>query len=221
MGFMQRGDSGMPIMAGPDVGGKIVYARAGALYMYSGGKQQQLTTGPKDRADKRDAQPSLSPDGSQLVYVRFDEGFSDLYTLNISSPSNIEAITNHRPDAETGGEGYTATALWAMMPAWSPNGERIAFTSDVRTEYPGLFSIDPDGTAQRKLESLDHSTQAVEHPTWSPDGRKIAVATYLTKGAIGQIWVLDTATDGWTEITDSKDGAYDPAWSPNGEWIAF
>ena len=70
-------------------------------------------------------------------------------------------------------------------------------------------------------EFLDHSTQAVEHPTWSPDGRKIAVATYLTKGAIGQIWVLDTATDKWTEITNSKDGAYDPAWSPNGEWLAF
>jgi Tol biopolymer transport system component len=141
--------------------------------------------------------------------------------LNVANPSQTEAITNHRPDAETGGEGYTQSALWGMQPTWSPDGDRIAFTSDVRTEYPGLFSIDPDGSNQRKLEFLDHSQQAVEYPSYSPDGRKIAVTNYLTKGAIGQIWVLDTATDKWTEITNAKDGAYDAAWSPNGEWLAF
>src|SRR5207247_2223942 len=27
--------------------------------------------------------------------------------------------------------------------------------------------------------------------------------------------------DKWTEVTNSKDGAYDPAWSPDGEWLAF
>ena len=48
MGFMQRGDSGTPSMAGTDVGGKIVYARGGALWMYSGGKEKQLTAGPKE-----------------------------------------------------------------------------------------------------------------------------------------------------------------------------
>jgi TolB protein len=112
-------------------------------------------------------------------------------------------------------------ALWAMQPVWSPNGERIAYISDVRTEYPGLFSIDTNGDAVRKLDHLDHSQQAVEHPSWSPDGEKIAVANYLTRTGKGQIWSLDTIVGKWTELTDSQDGAYDPAWSPDGQWIAF
>src|SRR5690349_18830518 len=67
------------VAAGPDMGGKIAYARGGALYIYTGGEQRQLTAGPKDRQDKRDAMPSFSPDGKELVYTRIDEGFSDLY----------------------------------------------------------------------------------------------------------------------------------------------
>ena len=222
MSFMGRDRNALQgIAASPDVGGKIAYARSGSIWLYQGGKAQQLTAGPKDPRDKHDVQPSLSPDGTQLVYVRLDEGYSDLYKLTLGASATPEALTDHRPQAETGGQGYASAALWSLFPAWSPNGQRIAFTSDVRTEYPGLFSMSADGGEARKLEYLDHSQQTVEHPAWSPDGRKIAVANYLTKGSIAQVWVLDTATDKWIELTDAKDGAYDPAWSPDGEWVAF
>lgn len=223
LSYLQRGNVGVMSSgaSSPDVGGKIAYASAGSIWVYHNGKPQQLTKGPHDRQDKRDAQPSISPDGMQIVYARFDEGFSDLYKLDIADPGNPVALTKNRPLADTGSQDYTASALWSMQPAWSPNGERIAYTSDVHTEYPGLFSMDPAGDNTRKLEHLDHSTQAVEHPTWSPDGTKIAVANYLTRNAKGQIWSLDTETGRWIELTDSKDGAYDPAWSPDGEWMAF
>ncbi len=218
------------VSAGPDMGGKIAFARGGAIWIYEGGNQRQLTEGPKDRLDKHDVTPSFSPDGTQIVYSRVDEGFSDLYKLDIAAPSSPVAITNNRPNVDVGQvevpgvkEGYNKLALWASYPAWSPSDRQIAFTSDVGTEYPNLRTIGPDGGKTTKLAGgIDFSQQTVEHPSWSPDGRKIAVANYSgTDRGIGQIWVYSLATERWTAITEAKEGAYDSAWSPDGQWIAF
>lgn len=232
LGGVQRGanaDTRMASLnAGPNVGGKLAYTVGGAIWLYNGGDQRQLTKGPADKQDKRDAMPAFSPDGSQLVYTRFDEGYSDLYKLDVSSPAGTRALTDHRPNAEVGAvdpngrNGWSDQALWALYPTFSPDGSNIAYTTDIGIEYPGLFLMGPNGQHERRISWLDHSKQTVEHPTWSPAGDKIAVANYVdTKDGIGQIWVLNLDAGKWTPITESKGGAYDPAWSPDGEWIAF
>jgi Tol biopolymer transport system component len=56
-------------------------------------------------------------------------------------------------------------------PAWSPRGDRIAFTSerDSVADYD-IFSIGPDGTGLRRLTSAAGNDS---HPAWSPDGQWI------------------------------------------------
>ena len=217
---------------GADVGGNIAYARAGAIWVYSGGQSKQLTAGPKDAQDKRDAFPAFSPDGTQIVYTRIDEGFSDLYKLSLDNPKDITELTDNRPTVPVGQveepgvtDGYNTLALWADYPAWSPNGEEIAFTSDVGTEYPNLRIIKLDQSTKTDGEKLagglDFSVQTVEHLSWSPTGKKIAASNYVTDGRVGQIWSYDIEGEKWIALTNSKDGAYDPAWSPDGQWIAF
>ena len=214
-------------LLGPQIDGKIAYVNKGSIWLYSGNTSRRLTAGPQDPLDKRDAQPAFSPDGSQLVYVRFDEGFSDLYKLDINDPTDPTPLTDHRPNVEVGQaggpniSGYNELALWALYPAWSPDGQDIAFTSDRGTEYPGLYSMDPDGEKVTSLETLNHGIQTVERPSWSPTGTRLAITNYVTDNGKGQIWMRDLVAGKWIEITNAPEGAYDPAWSPDGEWIAF
>lgn len=217
------------VSSAADIRGKIAYTKGGAIWVYTGGKEVQLTNGPADALDKRDAAPSISPDGTEIAYIRFDEGFSDLYTLDIDDPDDPTALTDYRPRGVDTGDlaqgnqpGYADQALWALYPAWSPDGTQIAWTHDRGIEYPGLFLIDADGDNPERTSFLDHSTQAIEHVSWSPDGTQIAASNYVgTPGGTGQIWVLTLETGRWLDYTSAKDGAYDPAWSPDGEWIAF
>ncbi len=227
-GLLQRGPNRIAApLLGPQIDGKIAYVNKGSIWLYSGDRPRQLTAGPEDDLDKRDAHPSFSPDGTQLVYARFDEGFSDLYKLDIDNPDSPTQLTDHRPNVEVGQaggpgiNGYNEIALWALYPAWSPDGQQIAYTSDIGTEYPGLFSIGPDGENISKLGILNHGIQTVDRPSWSPTGTRLTLTNYVTDNGKGQIWVRDIVGGRWIEITNAEDGAYDPAWSPDGEWIAF
>jgi TolB protein len=67
------------------------------------------------------------------------------------------------------GKVSTLTSDWDNFPAWSPRGDRIAFTS-VRTGDVEVYTIRPDGSG---LRQLTHDLSNNGHPTWSPDGRSI------------------------------------------------
>jgi Tol biopolymer transport system component len=89
---------------------------------------------------------------------------------------------------------------------------RIAFT---RGDHVWLMHA--DGSAQRRL------TRG-RHPTWSPDGSKIAFITARRQGSSTQIWVI--GADGrdlrrLTKLVQPYDKHSSPVWSPDGKTIAF
>lgn len=95
-------------------------------------------------------------------------------------------------------------------PAWSPDGEWIAFMhGDTIPEKRGLYLISPAGNAIKQI-----GQGIFENLSWSPDGQWIA----FSRNA--QIWKMKTNGDSLEQLTFEGRNFF-PTWSPDGQWIAF
>ncbi|MFF3852940.1 VWA domain-containing protein [Micromonospora sp. NPDC002575] len=101
-------------------------------------------------------------------------------------------------------------------PALSPDGRRVAFTSD-RAGNADIWLVDVDGTGLRRL--TDHPAED-SWPTWSPDGTRIAYGSTRADPA-GDVWVVPVAGGDPVRVTDGPAAEGQPAWSPDGRRLAF
>jgi TolB protein len=60
-----------------------------------------------------------------------------------------------------------------MRPAWSPDGKRLAFTSNRDGNYE-IYLVNADGSGLRRLT---HNPERDDYPAWHPDGRHLAVVS--------------------------------------------
>ena len=102
-----------------------------------------------------------------------------------------------------------------LLPAWSPDGSRVAFTSQ-RTGDNEILVMGDDGTAQVNL--TNHPGQD-RHATWSPDGGRIAFGS--NREGQFDIWVMNADGSGVTNLSSNTAFDHYPDWSPDGSRIAF
>jgi serine/threonine protein kinase len=178
---------------------------------------RQLTFGPGDKSH-----PRWSPDGSKMLYAapggRDDYGNDlgmDLFVMNADRSGEATNLTRNIGDD--------------IEPKWSPDGNRIAFTStrvnDLRQVFvmPVTCQPAPD-TCQPSGQVVNLSAGfAVEYaPAWSPDGGTVAVVASINQ-APGRIYTRPAAA-GKSTIFDLQDriiGADHLTWSSDGRFLAF
>ncbi|HVE66397.1 MAG TPA: protein kinase, partial [Thermoanaerobaculia bacterium] len=146
--------------------------------------------------------PSLSPDGKSLVYVSEADGDADIYLRRVGGYNPVN-LTADSPGEET-------------APAFSPDGQRIAFSSG---RLRGIFTMGATGESARRISDTG------SNPSWSPDGRELAVGSEPVRHPLSrsstqsELWALDVASGRKRRIPTGD--AVQPAWSPHGHRIAY
>lgn len=158
----------------------------------------------------RDAQDNIVDAGGSLVSQKGQIAFTRITHQNGTKIESDIYLTNVGGTEE---ERLTQTPRdFDGMPAWSPDGERLAFVSDRDGGNWEIYVMEPDGTGQRRLTNSPHDEGSL---AWSPDGEKLAFAT--DPAGDPAIWVMNSDGSDRKRLTD---GLF-PTWSPDGSRIAY
>lgn len=103
-----------------------------------------------------------------------------------------------------------------MSPAWSPDGEWLAYVS-FEKKAAAVF-VQRVRTGERSQVSARAGVNGA--PSFSPDGKKLALTLSGTRGNL-DIYVLDLATQNLVRITEDPAIDTEPAWSPDGQTLYF
>ena len=151
---------------------------------------------------------------SKIAFTSLREGdtSTELYVMDADGKNQTKLTDNWATDRD---------------PAWSPNGDKILFSSN-RDDNHELYVMNADGTNTTRLTDLPNF--AIE-PEWSPDGQKIAFMSQVTgtwPGLVFLTLIMDSTGDNLEELPfppptaenrNREDGM--AVWSPDSERMAF
>ena len=153
--------------------------------------------------------PAWLPDGRHIAFSSNRDRDFSIYTMDLAG-KNIKRIVDS-----------------GDRPVISPDGQWIA-VSHVRGRLqrgPSLLLVDIDGLRQREI-LLQAPVGFYGMIAWSPDGKRLAFTIRIPgmrniPGVRDDIYVVDINGENLQQLTDHPAPDLYPAWSPDGQWIAF
>jgi Tol biopolymer transport system component len=188
-------------------GKRIVTAFTGAQYSPSfvanlqEGASYPLTTGAG-----RDAYPSISPDGRTLAYST-GEGLYGIVEVPLNGSQPHEVVASSRQ---------------GVAPSWAPDGVHFAYSTN-RDGFAEVWLHNPSDTSERRIAGQKDVGVEESHffdCAISPDGNHIAFRRWW--GA-QEIWVSPISGEPPVRLWNdpARVTQRGPAWSPDGNWIAY
>ena len=157
--------------------------------------------------------PSLSPDGSRVVFLSEKDLFAiEMFLADAETGETIRRLTKAAVDSH-----FESLQFINSSGAWSPDGQHFAFGVVVRGR-PALVIIEAE-TGKKVKEVRFDTLGEVYTPSFSPDGRSVVFAAIVN--GYTDLFILDIETEELRRLTSDFYGDLQPSWSPDGGAIAF
>jgi tricorn protease len=209
---------------GPDIrslageGSTLIYDQLGEIHLYDTASGQDHQVPIEIEADLPEVRHTIKSVAGEIDHVAISpsgiraamEAHGEILSVPVK-PGPVRNITS-------------TPGVMERSPAWSPDGQSIAYFSDESGSYAlhvaSQMGVSQPGSAVKKFP-LAAEPAYYFAPKWSPDSKRIAFHDNRLN-----IYVLDTVSGKLSIVDKNVYGgfsgvSYDLAWSPDSKWIAY